>query len=250
MIKPKMHTAMLVYDSDYKIVEEKVSVTQNKTVEKLPEVVQKPQTKRTVETVIQQVNNQVQQEQTTKKQVAQVPKKVVTTAQKTTVKTQPQTKVVQKVQPQQQTQQVQKTAQQPQKTVQTTVQKPVQKTLTPTQEEIEWNKWRSNLQNQIMSDVRLPIIPMGTVFKFSFDVDKYGKVSNVQTWSLTPAYTPYAIQNIAPVIRSYQGRSILNFPVGSNRVTTKVEGGWKISNRSKYSSASDFNDTEVIKKGY
>ena len=40
------------------------------------------------------------------------------------------------------------------------------KTLTEQEEEIEWNKWRSNLQNQIMKDVKLPIIPQGTVFKF------------------------------------------------------------------------------------
>jgi len=135
--------------------------------------------------------------------------------------------------------------------------KPVQKVekvqtkpqkLTEQQEEIEWNKWRSNLQNQIMKDSKLPSIPNGTVFKFSFTVDKYGKVSNVKTWSLTPSYTPYAIQYIAPVIRGYQGHSILDFPYGSNRVITNVEGGFKISSTSKYSTPNDYNDMETVKK--
>ena len=114
------------------------------------------------------------------------------------------------------------------------------------EEEIAWNKWRSRLQNQIMADVRMPNIPYGVIFKFSFTVDKYGKISNVQTWSTTPNYTPHAIQYIAPVIRSYQGRAILNFPSGSNRVSTEVVGAWKISNSSKYSTPQDYNDTERV----
>ena len=123
---------------------------------------------------------------------------------------------------------------------------PQVKVLTAQEEEIAWNKWRSNLQNQIMKDSRLPIVPNGTVFKFSFTVDKYGKVTNVKTWSTNSAYTPYAIQYIAPAIRSYQGRSILNFPAGSNRVITDVTGGWKISSTSKYSTPQDYNDIEKV----
>ena len=97
-----------------------------------------------------------------------------------------------------------------------------------------------------MKDSRLPIVPNGTVFKFSFTVDKYGKVTNVKTWSTNSAYTPYAIQYIAPAIRSYQGRSILNFPLGSNRVITDVTGGWKISSTAKYSTPQDYNDIEKV----
>mgnify|MGYP006872970554 CR=1 FL=1 len=123
-----------------------------------------------------------------------------------------------------------------------------QKVLTAQEEEILWNKWRSNLQNQIMIDVKLPTIPTGTVFRFSFNVDKYGKITNVQTWSDTSKYTPYAIQYIAPVIRSYQGKSILNFPTGSNRTSTEVKGGWKISANAKFSTPQDYNDTERITK--
>lgn len=120
-------------------------------------------------------------------------------------------------------------------------------TLTAQEEEIAWNRWRSNLNNQIMRDAKLPTMPNGIIFKYKFTVDKYGKVSNVQTSSLTPGYTPYAIQFIAPVIRSYQGHSILNFPTGSKRVTTVVSGAWKISNTSKYSSPDDYHDIEKVR---
>lgn len=120
--------------------------------------------------------------------------------------------------------------------------------LTAQEEEIAWNKWRSNLNNQIMRDSKLPTMPNGIIFRYKFTVDKYGKVSNVQTWSTTSSYTPYAIQFIAPVIRGYQGHSILNFPAGSNRVTTEVTGAWKISSNEKLSNPSDYNDIEKIKK--
>ena len=120
--------------------------------------------------------------------------------------------------------------------------------LTAAQEEIAWNKWRSNLNNQIMKDSKLPTMPNGIIFKYKFTVDKYGKISNVQTTSTTPGYTPYAIQFIAPVIRSYQGRAILNFPTGSNRTSTEVSGAWKISNSSKLSTPDDYHDIEKIKK--
>ncbi len=129
-----------------------------------------------------------------------------------------------------------------------TTTKPKIRQLTAAEEEIAWNKWRSNLTNQIMRDVRLPNLPNGTVFRFTFDVDKYGKVSNVQTWSDNSTYTPYAIQYVAPVIRSYQGKSILNFPEGSNRVSTQAKGAWKISSTAKLSSPSDYNDIEKITK--
>ena len=135
---------------------------------------------------------------------------------------------------------------QPQKPVQQAV---VPKVLTPQEEEIAWQIWRSNLQNKIMQDAKLPNVPQGTIFKFTFDVDKYGKVSNIHTsCTNNPQYTPYAIQYIAPVIRAYQGRSILNFPQGSQRVTTSFVGSFKVSNSSKYSTAGDYNDTERISR--
>ena len=248
--KQELHQALFVYDSSYDIVETEKSTPEKKTVSKVVKTQTTPQ-----------VKTQTQNVQTVQKQQAQAPvtvqKKVTTTPKQ--AKTVVQNKVQQPINTQKQ---VQKTVQKPavQTKNQTTTPKVVQKTetvkpqpqqvMTQEQEEIEWNKWRSRLQNQIMTDTKFPIIfPQGTAFKFSFDVDKYGRVTNVQTWSLTPSFTPYAIQCIAPVIRSYQGRPILDFPKGSMRVTTTVSGQWKISSNTKYSNASNYNDIETVRKG-
>ena len=121
-----------------------------------------------------------------------------------------------------------------------------QKVLTPQQETILWNKWRSDIQNKIMKEVNLPLLENGTLFKFRFDVDKNGRITSVKAWSTNSQYNPYAIQYITPVIRSLQGKSILNFPEGSTRETTTVEGNIKISNSTKYATAGDYNDVEKV----
>lgn len=249
-LQPQMHKTFFVYNSDYVIVEpaDKVEVVKN-----LPTQVNQPQKE--------------EKKVTVQKVVKSVPKTTQKPVEKKVVKNSPQP--VQKIQTSQQTvnpllsmlketstaeigQQkvVEKKVQPAPQSVKKEETKPAAKTVTEEekarQEVILWNKWRSNLQNKIMSDVKLPIMPEGTIFKFSFDVDRYGKISNVKTWSLTPAYTPYAIQYIAPVIRGYQGRDILNFPEGSNRFSTTVEGGWKISKTAKFSTPEDFKDAEKV----
>lgn len=249
-LQPQMHKTFFVYNSDYVIVEpaDKVEVVKN-----LPTQVNQPQKE--------------EKKVTVQKVVKSVPKTTQKPVEKKVVKNSSQP--VQKIQTSQQTvnpllsmlkeTSTTESAQQKvvEKNVQTALQsvkkeetKPAAKTVSEEekarQEVILWNKWRSNLQNKIMSDVKLPIMPEGTIFKFSFDVDRYGKISNVKTWSLTPAYTPYAIQYIAPVIRGYQGRDILNFPEGSNRFSTTVEGGWKISQTAKFSTPEDFKDAERV----
>lgn len=208
-LKPKMHTTLLVFDSNYKIIEQKTETVVEKNIPTVSQI-QEPQK---VQTKIENNVKEEKQIQKPKTSTVKLHKANNINSVKTISKNNTQKQI-----------------------------------LTEQQEEIEWNIWRSNLQNQIMKDVRLPIIPQGTVFKFEFDVDMYGKVSNVQTWSLTSAYTPYAIQYIAPVIRSYQGHSILNFPSGSSRTQTHVTGGWKIASSAKYSTPKDYNDTEKVVK--
>lgn len=237
---PKMHKTVFVYDSAYEVV----------TPQKNVEVVKTMPTK-TVTTKQVKVAEPVPQTKVVKKQTT--PKVTKTVAPKT-VKTvsAPQKTVTKKIAPvQKQTvpkQVAQKQQSQRSQTASSPQPKPISEAEQARQEEILWNKWRSTLQNKIMSDSKLPIVPQGTIFRFSFNVDKYGKITNVQTWSQTPSYTPYAIQYIAPVIRSLQGRSILNFPAGSNRVSTTVSGAWKISQTAKYSTSADFNDSERVTK--
>lgn len=202
-------------------------------------------TQPTVQTEKKQVDNKVKSiiDKYTNKPIARVQETVKQETQKTVKQ------VEKKVEQPKKVQEVKKVQPQTQQTVHLPA---IHPTKTAEQkareEEIAWNKWRSRLQNKIMEDVNMPNIPFGTEFYFTFNVDRYGKVSRVQTWSSDPKYTPHAIQYIAPVIRNYQGRSILNFPEGSARVSTEVNGAWRISNKSKYSTPQDYNDTERVFK--
>ncbi len=235
-IKPQMHANVLVTDSSYMVTDQDYKPQETTNDEVIATVsreeLQKP--KPVSQTVSEPVTQKVEQQKVEQPKTKTVNKVVQTP--KETVKKVEAPKTVSKV------------TSKPANKVQQTTSKPQAKTMTPQQEEIAWNVWRSNLQNQIMKDSRLPDVQNGVVFKFSFTVDKYGKVSNVKTWSLNPSYTPMAIQYIAPVIRGYQGHSILDFPAGSNRVITNVEGGFKVSNTSKYSSPADYNDTETVRR--
>ena len=121
--------------------------------------------------------------------------------------------------------------------------------LTEQEEIIAWNAWRSNLQNQVMKDAPT-YAPIGTVFKFSFTVDKFGNMSNIKVWSTNPNYTNKAVQVIKPVLMSYSHKPILNFPTGTKRVITNVTGGYVISTQTKYSSPSDYSDYEKVKRYY
>ncbi len=259
ILKPEMHKEVLIYDSAYTIVQADKVSTETK---ELPTTSAVKTDKKIVREKINNINKiQPVTKETEKIQTA---KKTTTAVTKTSSqKQQVSTKVVKTTKPVQtkqvKTNTVKSKPAAKTKTVakqkNTTVSKPATpaKTAAQTQQSaeqtelIKWNKWRSDIQNQLMKDVRLPIVPQGTVFKFQFDVDKYGKVTNIQTWSTNASFTPFAIQYIAPVIKSYQGRSILNFPQGSNRIATTVEGGWKISNTTKYSTPSDFKDIEKVR---
>ena len=52
--------------------------------------------------------------------------------------------------------------------------------MTEQEEIIAWNKWRSNVQNQIMRNSNIEYAPLGTMFTFNFVVDKFGNVSNIK----------------------------------------------------------------------
>lgn len=118
--------------------------------------------------------------------------------------------------------------------------------LTEAEEVIVWNKWRSDLQNKVMRDSRIAA-PRGTVFRFSFTVNKFGQMSNLRIWSDTPGYTNYAIQALKPLLLSYQGKPILNFPARTKRITTNVEGAFAISNQDRYTTPNDYSDIERVR---
>lgn len=119
--------------------------------------------------------------------------------------------------------------------------------LTEQEEIIAWNIWRSRLQNQVMMDSKLAA-PLGTQFKFSFTVDKYGNMSNVKVWSTSPGYSDYAVRTIKPVLMSYRNKPILNFPEGTKRIIVNVDGGFFMSTSTRYSSPGDYHDYEKVKR--
>lgn len=120
------------------------------------------------------------------------------------------------------------------------------KPLTEAEEIIVWNKWRSDLQNKVMRESRIAA-PHGTVFRFSFTVNKFGQISNLKVWSDSPEYTNYAIQSLKPLLLSYQKQPILNFPQRTKRITTNVSGGFVVSNRDKYTTPNDYSDIERVR---
>ncbi len=249
LTKPDLHKTVLVYDSAYIVMPQEEIKTETESIP-LMEKPQKP-----VETTIRVEQNFVKKEDSSKKFSTQTVKKSNVQKQnigkraENIVTKQPVKLKEQKTQTQSIKKETYTPAQQKQVEIKTeTKVEPIQKILTEKEETIAWNIWRSNLQNKIMEDTKLPILPQGVVFRFSFTVDKYGKITNLQTWSDSSTYTPYAIQYIAPVIRSYQGRSILSFPSGTARITTNVKGGWRISENEKYSTPKDYNDLEKIQR--
>lgn len=250
-IKPDMHKNILVFDSAYKIAPEEEVKSE---AEVIPIMEQPSQPKPTVKLVEKKVElpktektikPKVQVKTTTATKPA--PKQITVSTTKTVTPTPVVKTETKTVAPKVETTTQQTTTVPKQVVKETVTTTPPPKPLTQQEEIVVWNEWRSRVQNKIMQDVKLPIMPNGTIFKFSFSVDKYGKVYNLQTWAEPSSYTPYAIQYIAPVIRSYQGREILKFPSGSSRINTDVKGGWKISENEKYSTSSNYNDIERIR---
>lgn len=126
-----------------------------------------------------------------------------------------------------------------------TVQKPA-KQLTEAEELIVWNKWHSDLQNQIMQDSKI-YSPRGTVFRFSCTVDKNRRISNIKVWSDTTNTQPGDIYRIKTVISGYQNNAILEFPAGTKRIIANFSGGFTVGTDSRYSRPEDYSDVEKIK---
>lgn len=120
------------------------------------------------------------------------------------------------------------------------------KVLTESEEIVVWNKWHSDLQNQVMRDTKIGA-PQGTVFRFSFTVDKFGNMSNIKVWSDNPVYTDLAVRVIKPILNSYQKKPILKFPEGTKRTITNAKGGFAISTKTEYSTPQMYNDVEKVK---
>ena len=128
------------------------------------------------------------------------------------------------------------------------IQQPKSKNPYMTEEEeiIAWNKWRSDIQNQIMIDSRIDYAPLGTIFLFSCVIDKYGNVSNIKTWTSNPDYQSIAKEKVKPAIANLQGKPILKFPRGTQRTSTVFNGAFLIGIEDRFSTPNDYADFEKV----
>ena len=118
--------------------------------------------------------------------------------------------------------------------------------MTEQEEIIAWSKWRSNVQNQIMRNSNIEYAPLGTMFTFNFVVDKFGNVSNIKVNCSNPNYMDVARNNVKTAISKLQKQPILNFPKGTQRKSTVVQGYFFIGLEERYSTPNNFSDFERI----
>ena len=255
--KPEMHKQALITTSTYEFAEITLPQSEVKMAQTPVSVKTQPSQTQNIKTSNQQgvnvdlknKNSNVktptpQKKQTVKQQPPQQQKPVVKTTSTSSPKP---TNTTTQTQPQQQTQ-----AQLPQqKQVKVSQENPIENRtkhiLTEQEEIIEWNRWHSRLQNQVMKDTKLAA-PLGTQFKFSFTVDRYGNMSNVKVWSTNPSYNALAVRAIKPVLMSYRNKPILNFPEGTRRIIVNATGGFVVATYTEYSKPSDYNDYEKVRR--
>lgn len=118
--------------------------------------------------------------------------------------------------------------------------------MTEQEEIIAWNKWRSNIQNQIMRNSDIEYAPLGTIFIFTFVVDKFGNVSNVKVTCSNQNYMDLARNKIKPAILGLQRKPVLNFPRGTQRTSTVVTGSILLGTYERYSTPDDYSDFEKV----
>ncbi len=248
IIRPEMHNPVLIEDADFEISE----VTPQQAV------------KNTVKTVKRQQQTTVEQDKPRRqiiKIIRQTPDntvtKIETPKEKTTakqvkqVKQAPQTQVkpdlIKRVL--ENAQEQPKTVEKPAPEVIKEEVKPSHSTnpyMTEQEEIIAWNRWRSSIQNRIMRDSNIDFAPLGTMFSFTFVVDKFGNVSNIKVECSNPNFMTVARNNVKPAISNLQRQPILNFPRGTQRTSTVVTGLFVIGTQERYSTPNDYADYERV----
>ena len=103
--------------------------------------------------------------------------------------------------------------------------------MTEQEEIIAWSKWRSDLQNRIMEDSNAEYAPYGTIFLFTFIVDKYGNISNVKVQCSNPNYMDIARNGVKPAITT----------------STVVTGSFILGSQNVYSNPNDYSDYERVR---
>ncbi len=116
--------------------------------------------------------------------------------------------------------------------------------LTRREELIAWNKWRSDIMNEVMMTSGVDA-PLGTAFYFSFKVDKYTNISKIKTFCTNPVYKDES-QKIVSAIKRLGKTELLDFPKGSVRNSTTMRGLFLIGLETNLAEPGDYNDLERV----
>lgn len=250
-IHPGIHQPMLIEDADFQLVRisDTIQNTPVTVAQAQPKTVTQPVSQQPVEVKVREVAPQPQPVETKPIKI-KFPKKEVPI--QTSVPEPSQAELLQKLLNtdiedtkalQENAQKLAQTMQKPQQ-----VQKPVSQNpyMTEQEELIAWGKWRSNIHNQIMKDSDIGYAPYGVVFTFNFLVDKYGNVSNIKVEAIPSQYMDIARNGVKPAISRLQKKAILNFPRGTRRTSTVVNGSFAIGVQNVFSTPDQFRDIERV----
>lgn len=115
--------------------------------------------------------------------------------------------------------------------------------------DIDWNTWKSNFINQIIDDSMyiksLDNYDIGSWFYYSFNVDKYGRISDITVKSMY--LSSIDKDRIRKLIKSYEYEDITVFPANTRKTTAKVDAVVMLGNSEKKARPSDFNENEQVK---
>ena len=114
------------------------------------------------------------------------------------------------------------------------------------EERIAWNKWRSDLQNEIMYRSAIEG-PIGTLITFNLMVTEQGRIYNVNFSCNNPKFEEEARSDLARVLREIERSDILKFPKNTKRKQVKFQGGFMLDYDTQYSSPSDYSDYERVR---
>lgn len=238
---PKLHKKFVITDSNVKIVdaplksEETVPIqpaevpivreVSNKDLQALnvPEKTKKSNSQivntQNIKTTSQKVSvtPQTQQKVTTTKQKAvQTQTKPKTTQSKPSTQTKSIT-TTKKIQTKPQTTQSKSSTTQTAQKAKTTQQKI----------EIDWEKWRNNINAKIVANSTAQIkksVPIGTKYEYSFNVDNKKKISDIRVAIISKNETK-EVQNgvniIILAIMNLENNSILTYPEGAEGITSR-----------------------------
>lgn len=263
-IHPEIHQPMLIEDADFKLVRISDTLTSENTPVTIAVQPQQQtvapiqQTQKNVEVKVQEIPKQTQQVERksaeTKPVKIKFPKKETPVQTTTPEPQESQAELLQKLLNTdiEDTKALQENAQkfaqtlQPQPTPKQQTSSFKNPYMTEQEELIAWNKWRSNIHNQVMKDSNAGVAPFGTMFTFSFLVDKYGNVSNVKVNCSNNFCMDIARNNLKPAISNLQRKPILNFPRGTQRTSTVVNGSFMIGSEDRFSTPSNFSDIERV----